>query len=78
MKVRETLSGLLEVNSVKVVLGDHIKDSLDELGAVRRSDCRREISGTCPSTDRDASHCPMLLSLCNERRDDGVVRGVNL
>ena len=72
------LLGSLKVNTVKVVFGDHIKDGLDELGAVRRGDRRREIGGTSPSADRDTSHRTMLLSLCNERRDDGVIRGIDL
>jgi len=70
--------GLLEVNSIKVVLGDYIKDGLDELGAVRRSDSRREKGRTSPSSDRETSNCTVLLGLCNERRDDGVIRGVNI
>lgn len=60
---------LLEIKPVKLVFGSQIKDSLDKCGAVLGSDRRREITGTGPSTDRDASHGTMCLSLLHELGD---------
>jgi len=56
----------IEVNPVKLVFGGHIKDGLDERGTVLRSDRRREKARTSPSTDGDASHRPMFLSLADK------------
>lgn len=61
--------GLLEVDSIKLVLGSQIKNSLDKRGAVPRSDRRGEIAGTSPSTDGDASHRTMSMSLLDKVRD---------
>jgi len=45
---------------------DHTKDSLDKRGTVLRSDRRREITGTSPSPDGDASHHIVSLSMIDE------------
>jgi len=66
---------LLEVKPVKMILGDQTKDGLDERGTVLGGDCRREITGTTPSADGDASHCAMVLSLLDELGDVGGFRG---
>ena len=69
--------GLLEVNSVKAIFGDHIKDGLDKRGAVLGSDRGGEIAGTSPSADRDTRHRPVVLSLLNECRNVGDIGGVD-
>lgn len=63
---REDICDLLEVNPIEVVFGSHIEDSFDKRGTVSRGDRRREISGTSPSTDGDASHRAMFVSLADE------------
>ena len=63
---RGNVFGSLKVNPVKAVFGGHIKDSLDKRRTILRSDRRREVTGTSPSTDGDASHRPMCLSLLDK------------
>jgi hypothetical protein len=63
---REDGFSSLEVNPVKGVFGGHVKDCLDERGTVLRSYRGGEMSGTSPSTDGDASHHSVLLSLLDE------------
>lgn len=68
--------GLLKVNAVKAVVGGQVKDSGHKRGTVAGSNCRREITGTGPSTDGEASHCAVRMSLLDELRDIGGVGGV--
>ena len=62
----EDIFGLLEVNLVKLVFGDHTKDGLDKRRTVLRGDRLRHIPGTSPSADGDACHRVVLVSLLDE------------
>jgi len=73
---REYICDLLEVNPIEAVFGGHIKDSLDKRGTISRGNGRREMTGTRPSTDGDASHRAMFVSLVDEFWNVALPRGV--
>lgn len=65
----------VEVDTIKTVFANQIKDSLDKFGTVLRGDRRGEVSGTSPSTDGEDSQSVMLVSLLDEGGNVGGTRG---
>ena len=70
---RGSVSNSLEVNSVELVFGGKIKDSLDECGTVPRSDRPGEETGAGPPAYGGAGHRTVRLCLLNELSEVGRV-----
>jgi hypothetical protein len=67
---------LLKVDRVKTVFIGQVKHSLDKGGTVLRGDRRREVTGTSPPADGNASQRSVVMSLLDELRDEGRPRAI--